>query len=51
MRPDLTQFWRIITAASRTNACGRGLFLSQAEPAMLGEFQKIMDFTDMKATG
>ena len=26
-------------------------FLSQAEPAMLGEFQKIMDFTDMKATG
>jgi len=26
-------------------------FLSQAEPAMLGEFQKIMDLTDMKATG
>ncbi|TFH42792.1 MAG: chromosome partitioning protein ParB [Lysobacterales bacterium] len=26
-------------------------FLSQAEPAMLGEFQKIMDLADMKATG
>jgi hypothetical protein len=26
-------------------------FLSQAEPAMLGEFQKIMDYVDMKATG
>ena len=26
-------------------------FLSQAEPAMLGEFQKILDFADMQATG
>jgi len=26
-------------------------FLSQAEPAMLGEFQKIMDLADMRATG
>ena len=26
-------------------------FLSQAEPVMLGEFQKIMDLADMKATG
>ena len=26
-------------------------FLSQAKPATLGEFQKIVDFTDMKDTG
>ena len=26
-------------------------FLSQSEPAMLGEFQKIMDLADMRATG
>ena len=44
--PPAAGFLFVGAAVART---ARGL--PQAEPAMLGEFQKIMDLADMKATG